>query len=173
MKFKSFGLVEAIISTAIMLLLITGVFYLSAKANFNHSKYLRQEFVTNVANDFFSRVDVIQRAGYLTFGQSSGSDQISVDCLNSSRALDCLGSLSNDSVVRLYPYNDLAKPTGDEYFAISKQKYYNSSLESSKFSMKSIVTDAGQGEKMVELDFRCVVENQTEDYKISQVITDI
>ena len=173
MKTKSFGLIEAIISTAIMLLFITGIFYLSAKSVKIHSKYLRQEFVTNVSKDFFSRAKILQKSGYLNFSGQTNSHQISLDCFDSSKALDCLGSLSYDSSLDLYPFKDLIKATHDEYLKIDDSKYFNSALRAYNFRVKSKLSDAGDGKKIIELEFKCDYATQTEIYKTSQVITDI
>ena len=170
MKVKSFGLIEAIIATAILLLFITGIFYLSAQSAKIYSKTTKQENANLIARDFFDRIEILRDSGRLTFSDSSSSGQISVSCFESEKASDCLSALPSDTELELYPFKTLFANGKDGYWLIKPEAFKN--IDLSNYKIKSTIKDLSSLEKEVKIEVKYEFNGRTETYNLGQIITD-
>lgn len=122
MKLKSFGLVEAIIATAIIMLFLTGMFYLSAQASRTIARSSQEDLARVYAQDFISRVDVLNSAGYLEFKSNQSQEKIPMSCLETARALECQGKILAEMPKNLYPFGSLVEASSQEYSPILKSE---------------------------------------------------
>jgi hypothetical protein len=170
MKVKSFGLIEAIIATAILLLFVTGIFYLSAKTAQIYSNAIRQENANLIADDFFKRIDILQASGRLGFDGTIGSRKIDISCLDSFNAVDCLGSLGEGYEINLYPYKSLTEATREGSFKIRPDAF--AGVDLSSYEVSSKVKELSKLEYEVQLNIEYKLGGKTENYTLSQIITD-
>ncbi len=169
MKLKSFGLVEAVIATAILLLFVTGIFYLSAKSTLRLGHYERTNVASVFAEDFFSRIDVLKSSERMTFKKQDSSGQISIECFDSSKANDCLSQIALGFPLDLYPFRDLVEPSKDEFLRLKNIDPKSGGVD---YKMKSVVAKSSKNQWRIDLEIIWQHNGKKENLTLSKIINE-
>lgn len=166
MKLKSFGLVEAIIATGILLLFITGIFYLSAKGAQRTSQYERNAIALKITEDFFSRVEVLDKSGRINYGSGDSKDKIPVSCLESSKSFDCLNELPKTFPLDLYPFHDMTTASKGDYLEL---KNIEESMQKNAYKIQTSLIKAGD-QYLINLSIKWEHARKSESLSLTKTI---
>ena len=100
MKFKSFGLIEAIISSGIIIIFVVAMAFVSVKANKIAEESKHTQVAKMIATDFFERFFMLRDTGHVTFSSSQDNQVISVECFATDKAENC-----KNNILDAYPQN--------------------------------------------------------------------
>lgn len=169
MKFKAFGLIEAIIATAIILLFFVGASLLATKSSVLSKEEKKYSQAQKIAKDFFERVEILNKAQRISFDSQANSETISLQCLDSSQALACKDSFMDSFPLSLYPFNDLTEISSDNYLKIKEDYFKRHKLTAEPFAIKTKIDKKSDSIVLIEVDIRFEINSKAKNYKVSQI----
>lgn len=147
MKFKSFGLIEAIISSGIIIIFVVAMAFVSVKANQIAEESKHTQVAKMIASDFFERVFLLRDTGHVTFSSSKDNQVIPIECFATDKAESCKSNTLDAYPQNKAPFFDMiSNQTFGSYKMIVKNYLVADELKDDFFKIKTEVnqTDCGK-----------------------------
>lgn len=139
MKLKSFGLIEAILGSAIIIIFAVAMSLLSAKSAKTVDDSEGKQAASLIAQDFISRVIFLKNIGRISFNDSKNSSQvISIDCFSSDKGEQCKDQIMDAYPQNQFPFFDMISGQSYGNYRIVKDDYLKKKkVENNNFKIKS------------------------------------
>lgn len=139
MKLKCFGLIEALIGSAILIIFIVALALLGTKSMHLLTEIQHRQEAQKIAEDFYSRAQLLRDLGRLSF-KDDAQEGLSIDCFASDKANSCLSKILNAYPQNLFPYFDMINPLGDLSLKEIKKDYLSADGISDDYQIKAEVS---------------------------------
>jgi hypothetical protein len=139
MKLKSFGLIEAILGSAIIIVFAVAMSLLSAKSKKTVNDSKTKQEAELIAEDYISRITLLRNVGRVTFDQSKDSSQVvSIDCFASDKGEGCKNQIMDAYPQNQFPFFDMVSDQSYGNYKIVKEEYLKKKkIENKNFKLKS------------------------------------
>ena len=125
-KLKSFGIVEAVISSMIVIIVLSAAVFLSMSATKTTEVNSSYNQAQHIADLILERLQLIKSNGRLYFDDvSRGQETVSIDCFDTNRFSGCLSGMSEDYPLDQFPYRNLA--VGSDGYITAPNSWFDSS----------------------------------------------
>jgi len=100
MKLKTFGLIEATIGSAIIIVFIVGMGFIAVKSDAILQETIHRQEAQKISRDFFARLFLLKNLGKINFDDTTSFDSVSINCFATNLSSQCEGK-----VMDAYPQN--------------------------------------------------------------------
>ena len=148
---KSFGLIEAMISTFIILLFVSAIAFLSVKMVINYKKSISEDNAKKIAEEFLSRTEVLREFNRVSFDNGNDIGKIPISCFDSSKSISCQNFILDDFPLAEYPFGNFIRPGSDQYLEVNRDFIAGEKQKSYGYKINSKVVDISEDKKNVEI----------------------
>lgn len=161
MRIKSFGLIEALIASCIVIIFITGVSLLSVRFAVSNLSLKSNEITSKISRDFFHNIDLLNLSEKISYENNySDSTRLPVECFDFNKALKCKNFIMDAYPLNQFPYLEITKfELEDGYYKI-KDEYFSNQKNENNYRVKASVRQGG-----VDKSFYVDLEIAYEDLK--------
>jgi len=144
MRLKSFGLIEAIIGSAIVIVFVVAMALLGANANRVVGENAHRQVAEKIADDFISRIFLLKAVGRVSFGDTDQASQvISVDCFSTEKGESCKKTIMDAYPQNQFPFFDMVSTqSSGSYKSINNNYLKLENLADNFFKIKTEVKKA-------------------------------
>lgn len=124
MKLKSFGLIEAIIGSAIVIIFVVAMAYVSVRANQILIESKHRQVAQKISDDFFSRIFMLRDSGRISFKQGKLNNQvIPINCFSTDSSENCKSTLLDSYPQNQAPFFDMISNQSVGSYKLFKSEY--------------------------------------------------
>jgi hypothetical protein len=145
MKLKSFGLIEAILGSAIIIIFAVAMSLLSAKSLKTVTDITYEQAASLVAKDYLARIYLLRNTGRLSFKRPSEDSQvIPVDCFSTDEGNSCKSRIMDSYPQNRFPFFDMISDQSlGNYMKINADYLKNKKITGVEFNIKAKIDQDG------------------------------
>lgn len=165
MKIKSFGLIEAMIASCIIIIFITGISLLSVRFAVSNLNLNSNEVNSRISREFFHNIDLLNLSEKISYDNNySDSTKLPVECFDFKKALKCKNFIMDAYPLNQFPYLEMTKfELEDGYYKI-KDDYFGNFKNENNYRIKASVRE-GREDKSFYVDLEIAYEDLKKERK--------
>ena len=172
MKLKTFGLIEAIAGSAILIIFAVAIGLVSTKSAGILDEAKHRQFASKIAQEFIFRTELLSQAGILTTAGTAQNMKIPIDCLSSDKGKLCKAEILNAYPQNLFPFFDIVSDEADgNHYLISSDYLKSSGIDKDFYKFRSKIENCDHFSscKKIKIEIVWTYKGQQKKYVSEQI----